>query len=127
MKPVLANHRISRLSARRFPSAAGTVGAPTAVINGLTIQLPPQAIATGARKSPFCSHFIATDTIDLPRQARNKHMETLKQRGVFRRLCRLRPVGFEQCVSVHRGEKTALFVHVLYKNDRFTKTGSGQT
>ena len=25
------------------------------------------------------------------------------------------------------GEKTALFVHFLYKNDHFTKTGSGQT
>eukprot|EP01046_Picozoa_sp_COSAG06_P011704 COSAG06_NODE_671_length_13206_cov_477.269474_11_plen_58_part_00 len=42
---LLANH----LRARRFPSAAGTVGAPTAVINGHTIALPPQAIATGAK------------------------------------------------------------------------------
>ena len=67
---------------------------------------------------PFYS---ATNTIDLPRQARNKHTETLKQRGVFRRLCRLRPVGFEQCVSVHRGEKTALFAHILYKNDRLPR------
>ena len=30
-------------------------------------------------------------------------------------------------VGYAAGEKTALFVHFLYKNDHFTKTGSGQT
>ena len=66
-----------------------------------------------ARKRHFLSH-LYIKCIILPRQARDKHRENSKK-GTFSRR------------HSARCEKRHLFAPFIYKNEYFTKTGSGQT
>jgi hypothetical protein len=72
--------------------------------------------------APF--KFLIMATIDaLPRQAQDKRKKspdsTERRRGASASVSRM----LQDTRTT--GEKTALFVHFLYKNDHFTKTGSG--
>ena len=66
---------------------------------------------------PFSLH----KTIHLPRQARDEHKETRK-RGAASAGWRIPPVLWSVV-----GEENGIFEPFIYKNEHFTKTGSGQT
>jgi hypothetical protein len=65
------------------------------------------------RKTALLSH-LYIKMIILPRQARGKHRENSKKDAVFRTAA----VGIRNL---------CIFEPFIYKNEHFTKTGSGQT
>jgi hypothetical protein len=78
---------------------------------------PGRVRATNAVLEPFSLH----KTVHLPRQARDEHKETRK-RGAASAGWRIPPVLWSVV-----GEENGIFEPFIYKNEHFTKTGSGQT
>ena len=75
------------------------------------------------RKTPLFAPFIYKNEIISPRQARDKHREsTQKKSGGFRMQVGGKAAGTGAAVS-----KNGHFEPFIYKNEHFTKTGSGQT
>jgi hypothetical protein len=68
---------------------------------------------------------------DLPRQARDKHREENSKNRLaqLNELAALVDADGDGTITIWEfcGAKTPLFAPFIYKNDHFTKTGSGQT
>ena len=88
-------------------------------------------------KTPFLSNFYIKMII-LPRQARDKHSESIQKSAVFLQVNIMWTSNNLECCPdeprsdiffqrrLYLGEKNVLFEPILYINDLFTKTGSGQ-